>query len=653
MIKNKKNSIDDFKTDNGYSGEDLEYSKYIKRISYYKKVSQLLGLITILAAICIICGWLFNIPLLRGEIFELYGTKFNTAFIFLLAGLSLFFVNISTDKYPLKFIGNFLALIVLLTGIVTLFQHLTGINFGIDQLLYTQPFKDPVEIIPGRTKFLSSIVFVVIGLALFLMNMSKKYYLYQLLALIGGFIAFFGFITTIYGVKNIQAGDWYVQMALLTSIVHITLAIGILFYQPKHGFMKIITSPLSGGIVTRLLLGNLLIIILLLGLISVFGEDMGLYSPKTGKSIITVSISFIILFLILWSANKLNVLDEKREKAVEKSKKMEEFYENIIESINEGIFVTDKNDEIIYYNKAFKLINAMNGFDVGSDVINELSHVNMEFIKYYLEAKDTLKPVYYESIPLKTPSQTAYFTGWILPEVKNNKFNGALCTIINDTDRWNAAKQIEDSLKEKEMLLGEIHHRVKNNLQIISSLLNLQSIHIKDPFDKELFSESQNRVKSMAIIHEKLYQSHNFTQINLKDYTNSLIKDISGTYMIDPDQILFDLDTVNIELNLETAIPCGLILNELITNSIKHAFPSGSKGKISIKFREEKGSYQLEVSDNGVGFPEGLDLENAKSLGLELVKNLVHQLEGSIRLETDHGTHFIMKFRGIQYKKRL
>lgn len=296
----------------------------------------------------------------------------------------------------------------------------------------------------------------------------------------------------------------------------------------------------------------------------------------------------------------------------------------------------------------------MKNFDLlGTSNINEIPINYGEFIKYYQEAKHTLKPVYYESLPLKTPSQTAYFTGWILPEVEDNNFNGALCTITNDTDRWNAAKQIEDSLKEKKMLLGEIHHRVKNNLQIISSLLNLQSIHIKDPFDKELFTESQNRVKSMAIVHEKLYQSHNFNQINLKDYTNSLIKDISGTYMIDPDQILFDLDADNIELNLETAIPCGLILNELITNSIKHAFPSGSKGKISIKFREEKGTYQLEVSDNGVGFPEGLDLENAKSLGLELVKNLVHQLEGSIRLETNHGTHFIMKFRGIQYKKRL
>lgn len=334
MANKIKDSLDESQSTYYDSGEDIINKKYSTRISNYKKTSQLLGLVIIIAAICIILGWLLNIPLLRGEIFNLYGTKFNTAFIFLLAGLSLFIANLSSDKYPLKFIANVLALIVFLTGIVTLFQHLTGINFGIDQLLYTQPFKDPVEIIPGRTKFLSSIIFVIIGLALFLMNMSKKYYLYQLLALIGGFIAFFGFTTTMYGVKNIQAGDWYVQMALLTSIIHITLAIGILFYQPKHGFMKIITSPLSGGIVTRLLLGNLLIIILLLGLISVFGEDMGLYSPKTGKSIITVSISFIILFLILWSANKLNVLDEKREKAVKKIKKMEEFYENIIESIN-------------------------------------------------------------------------------------------------------------------------------------------------------------------------------------------------------------------------------------------------------------------------------------------------------------------------------
>ncbi|GAB4313297.1 MAG: hypothetical protein Kow0019_12670 [Methanobacteriaceae archaeon] len=491
------------------------------------------------------------------------------------------------------------------------------------------------------------------GLALFLMNISKKYYLYQLMAFIAGFIALFGFTTTLYGVRIIQGADWYVQMALLTSIIHILLAIGILTYKPDEGFMKTITSPRSGGIVSRLLLGNLFIIIILLGFIRILGEDIGLYGTKTGTVIITISISIIILALVLWSANKLNILDEKREKAVRNIKKLEKFYGNIIESVNEGIFVTDKNDQIIFYNKAFKSMNLMRDFHVGINVTKEIPIVNKEFIKYYMEARDSLKPLYYESIPLKTNSQTAYYTGWILPEVENNSFRGALCTIINDTDRWKAAKLIKDSLKEKEMLLGEIHHRVKNNLQIISSLLNLQSIHIKDPYDRELFTESQNRVKSMAIIHEKLYQSQNFTQINLKDYTNSLLKDIMGSYMIDPDQIRFELDADNIELNLETAIPCGLILNELITNSIKHAFPSSTKGKVSIRFREKNGTYQMEVADDGVGLPEDLDLENPQTLGLELINNLVKQLEGVIELKTDQGTHFIIKFREIKYKKRI
>ncbi|MDI6644217.1 MAG: histidine kinase dimerization/phosphoacceptor domain -containing protein [Methanobacteriaceae archaeon] len=653
MANKIKGSLDDSQSIYDVSGENIINKKYITRISNYKKTSQLFGLVIIIAAILVILGWLLNIPILRGEIFSLYGTKFNTAIIFLLAGTSLFLANKTSKKYPFNYIANILALIVFLSGLVILFQHITGINLGMDQLFFTQPFKDPVELIPGRTKFLSSIIFVIMGLALLLMNISKKYYLYQLLAFIGGFIALSGFTATIYGVRIIQGADWYVQMALLTSIIHMFLAIGILTYKPDKGFMKTITSPRSGGIISRLLLGNLFIIIILLGFIQILGNDIGLYGSKTGTVIITISISIIILSLVLWSANKLNILDEKREKAILNTKELEKFYGNIIESVNEGIFVTDMNDQIIYYNKAFRSIDALNGFDVGTDVINKLPQLNREYINYYLEAKDTLKPVYYESIPIKTPSQIAYFTGWILPEVKNNKFNGALCTIINDTDRWNAAKQIENSLKEKEMLLGEIHHRVKNNLQIISSLLNLQSIHIKDPFDKELFTESQNRVKSMAIIHEKLYQSQNFTKINLKDYTISLLKDIMGTYMTDPDQIRFELDADNIELNLETAIPCGLILNELITNSIKHAFPSGSKGNISIKFREDNGMYQLEVADDGVGFPEDLDLENAKSLGLELINNLVNQLDGNIELESNHGTRFIINFSEIKYRKRI
>ncbi|MGC9516222.1 MAG: sensor histidine kinase [Methanomicrobiales archaeon] len=506
----------------------------------------------------------------------------------------------------------------------------------------------------GRTKFLSSIVLIFNGLALLFLNLKNKEFLFQTLALIAGFLAFFGFTGNIYGARIFQGGDWYVQMALLSSIVHIVLSIAIIFNRPDKGWMSIITSPQSGGIITRLLLGNLLIIIFALGLLRIIGEYIGLFGGRTGTVIIVVSTSVLLLILILLSANKLNIIDEKREIAVKKIKRLEQFYENIIESINEGIFVTDNNDKVVYYNDSFKKITGMDKFDVmGTDILEEIPKENVEgFLKHYLEAKDTLKPVYYESIPLMTPDSKKFFTGWIIPQV-NGEFKGALCTIIDDTERKNASDLIENSLKEKEMLLGEIHHRVKNNLQIISSLLNLQSMHIKDPQDKDLFTESQNRVKSMAIIHEKLYQSQNFTKINLKDYTNSLVKDIMGTYMIDPDQIKIDINAENIELNLETAIPSGLIINELITNSIKHAFPDGQEGKIDVYFEKKDNKYILKIADNGVGFPPNLDLENAQTLGLELVNNLIKQLDGSIELVTNHGTSFKITFPEMEYKKRI
>lgn len=655
---NNNDKIDSSKLDQSLNDNDVNgliKQEYKKRIEYYKKSSKILSLIVIVVAILIMVGWLFNIPLLRGDISQFYATKFNTALTFVLAGGALYLANIYSKKYSLMLISKILALAVLFIGIITFLQYISGVNLGLDQLLFTQPFRDPVETITGRTKFLSSLIFIIYGFALFLLTNSKRNSLFQMLALIGGFIAFFGFTGAVYGVKIIHVGDWVVQMALFTSIIHILLSIGILMYKPDQGLMEIITSTKSGGIISRQLLGNLIIIIFVIGFLRVMGENTGLYGTKTGTVAIVVFSSIIIISLVLLSANKLNILDEKRDEAIKRIKKLEKFYENIIESVNEGIFVTDKNDKVIYYNKAFKRTTGMMDFDLmGIDILNEIPHENVdEFLQYFEEAKKTLKPVYFESIPILTTPTTRFFTGWILPEVENESFNGALCTIIDDTDRRNASKQIENSLLEKEMLLGEIHHRVKNNLQIISSLLNLQSVHIKDPEDKDLFTESQNRVKSMAIIHEKLYQSKNFSRINFKDYIISLVKDIMGTYMIDPNQIRFEINAHNIELNLETAIPCGLILNELITNAIKHAFPQELKGKISINFEEDNGTYILTVSDNGVGFPKDLDLESAKTLGLELVRNLVNQLEGDIKLDSNHGTYFKISFQEIEYKKRI
>ena len=237
-------------------------------------------------------------------------------------------------------------------------------------------------------------------------------------------------------------------------------------------------------------------------------------------------------------------------------------------------------------------------------------------------------------------------------ENKENQIVGIVC-IGNDIEEIKEAQsKIKASLEEKEILLREIHHRVKNNLQIISSMLNIQSNYIKDKEDLELLRESQSRIKSMAIIHEGLYNSNDFTHINFKDYINNLMHYISVHYNLSPKIHLY-VDVKNIMLNIETAVPCGLIINELVSNSIKHAFPPGSSGNIKVSLTSEMGICSLKVSDNGIGFPANVDFKNTKTLGFKLVNVLTNQLDGNIELDKRKGTEFIINFKRIEYKKRL
>ncbi len=220
-------------------------------------------------------------------------------------------------------------------------------------------------------------------------------------------------------------------------------------------------------------------------------------------------------------------------------------------------------------------------------------------------------------------------------------------SIVRDvTERKGAEEKIKASLKEKEVMLKEIHHRVKNNMQIISSLINLQSSGIKDKETEMMLKSSQNRIKSMALIHERLYQSEDFTRVDLDEYVRSLTNHLLLTYGVDRKKIRFHTEIKDIFLDINRAVPCGLIINELLTNSLKHAFPNGKKGDIKIAVHHlEDQKTELLVSDNGVGIPEDMDVRRTDSLGMTLVKILSEdQLKGSLRLDKTKGTCFRIIF---------
>jgi PAS domain S-box-containing protein len=217
------------------------------------------------------------------------------------------------------------------------------------------------------------------------------------------------------------------------------------------------------------------------------------------------------------------------------------------------------------------------------------------------------------------------------------------------TERKLAEEKIRDSLAEKEILLKEVHHRVKNNMQIISSLLELQLDSIPDERSRACLRESQNRIRSMALIHERLYQSKNFSSIDLGEYISDLSHFLFNSYMVETERVSLNLNAGNIYLDINRAVPCGLIINELISNSLKHGFPHGRSGEISVRVSSNGRCITLQVADTGVGMPAGLDFSNTETLGLQLVNLLARQLRGSVSFDGGgKGTVAVISFQGTE-----
>ncbi len=227
------------------------------------------------------------------------------------------------------------------------------------------------------------------------------------------------------------------------------------------------------------------------------------------------------------------------------------------------------------------------------------------------------------------------------------------------TESKHVREQIKASLAEKELLLKEVYHRVKNNLQVICSLLYFQAKNVNDVQTRQLLQESESRVKAMALVHEKLYQSDDLTRIDYGGYINTLVNHLQRTYGQSAATITIRLEIADITLGIDTGVPCGLIINELVSNCFKHAFPpgtivAGKQGEIRINMIcEEAGEYILTISDNGIGFPNGFDIDCTESLGMQIVSTLVEQLNGNVHHYRGTETVMQVRFQENQYKKRI
>ena len=322
-------------------------------------------------------------------------------------------------------------------------------------------------------------------------------------------------------------------------------------------------------------------------------------------------------------------------------------YSVTINSLSEAIHVIDKDFNLILYNKKFKDQVKEVGVEVNA------THVNLFILLPFLtkEHKNEYEQVFKDKKPVVTIEDMKTVDNKILvgeifkiPVLKDDIVEQVITVVRDITAQKRHELEIKNSLEEKKLLLKEIHHRVKNNLQIISSLLYLQSKNLESEQDARYFEESRNRVQSMAIIHEKLYQSADFLKINFSEYLKQLAQTVLQTYSQGDKNVQININVEDVFLKIDQAIPCGLLVNELISNALKHAFSDVDKGEITVylgkKMTDESGMvYILQVQDNGKGGNFEVKIKESKSLGLQLVQSLTRQLDGELNFYHDHGTN--------------
>lgn len=309
-----------------------------------------------------------------------------------------------------------------------------------------------------------------------------------------------------------------------------------------------------------------------------------------------------------------------------------------------SVLIADASGEIEWVNDGFvRMIGITKEAVIGKKLaeINVYSNINSEMH----EAITSKHSRIFQSNVTLAPTKSIWLSSTLTPIYgEDNQLKKIVVVDTDFTANKNMQNQIEASLKEKDVLLKEIHHRVKNNLQIIISLLNLQSGYIKDEYTLKAVQDGQNRVRSMALVHEKFYQAEELTEINFGEYVSKLCQYLYQSYGDKTDRITLEVSGDHVGLDMDTAMPCGLLVNEVVSNAYKYAFPGNATGVISINLKRANKKVVITMSDTGVGLPPSIDVEKTESLGMQLIQALTSQLDGELTVSREKGTTFEVSF---------
>lgn len=347
-----------------------------------------------------------------------------------------------------------------------------------------------------------------------------------------------------------------------------------------------------------------------------------------------LALSSIILFMTVFRTHLLDILPVA--------------YDVLVKSMREGVLVLDAADRLIDMNPAARRLLGIDLRALGSPagaVLPGWAEIDRQRLPR--------RPLRTE-VGMGPAREPRYLEFGLSPfSAREPAGSGTILLVRDVTDRKKADLAVRAALNEKELLLRELHHRVKNNMQVIMSLLNLQKKDLRRRPLEGVLKDTQDRILSMALVHEKLLASKDMARVDFRDYVRSLMARLMHAHKAGADRIKFKLESDPIELDINTAIPAGLLILELASNALKHAFPKGRSGSIRIRMAARPGgTTDITIKDDGVGLPPGLDIRKADSLGLQIVRMLVQQLDGTINLRRGRGTEFRVAFRALKYAPR-
>lgn len=530
-----------------------------------------------------------------------------------------------------KKLSQILAILLIFMGFMVILGWFTGINILTGDIFNSPP-----------AKFISAVLFILSGFSVLILNRKKNYFFTRLVQVLSLFILFIGVLFLIQYLTGIPLPTDYLPFNTPYSVL----------LPGRSRFMSSFNFIIYGIIIflftlrKRIDIGqSLSILTALIGLMGFTTYFYGLDPSKTPEIYAEMAIYTTMMHLLLSSALLCIYPQEGLMKYF-----TQEYTGNflsrrvlpvgilssiglgfiILYAMNSGIFSSSFAMVIMVNTSIFILVLLILGAS------EKLSKLDKDRIGYQQDLEESLEEQ--KTIQLELENIV----------IEKERAQQKLRKLLDEKEIIQS--NLETSLNEKETLIREIHHRVKNNLQIISSLLSLQRGYVDDEYSLDLLHEAQTRVKSMALVHEKLYRSEELSHINMQHYVDSLTRDLLATY--NQQGVDLNLDLEEIKINIETAIPLGLIINELVSNSLKYAFKVKGEGKIDLSLKKYEGGYQLKVKDNGAGLPSDLDLDNPKTLGLQLVQSLVGQLDGQMEVNNVEGVEFKIQFKKLIYDSR-